>query len=161
MSRMRLRRDEVRESVDKVVQAYMVRNLCNAWTTSGRFGGPRACCPFGCRARNGDRWGHFVRCPALGGMWEGACPSALPVFVHFSLEKALLLSPELTRDQAVQIALWTDVVGHCANDVRAARSAPSEVLLQGGGMMKARLRFLAVQCDGARAAISVMRAAPV
>ncbi len=91
-------------------------------------------------------------------MWEGACPSALPIFVNFSFEKALLLSSELTHEQAVQIALWTDVVGHCANDVRAAGTLPANVLLHGAEMMKARLRFLAVQSDSAREVICAMRA---
>ena len=90
-------------------------------------------------------------------MWEDTCPSALPIFANFSFVKAVLLSPDLTRDEAVQVALWTDVVGHCANDVRAAGTSPETVFLKGEGMMAARLRFLAVQSDGARENIRLMR----
>jgi hypothetical protein len=90
-------------------------------------------------------------------MWEDTCPSALPIFAEFSYIKAVLLSPDLTRDEAVQVALWTDVVGHCANDVRAAGTSPATVFLEGEGMMCARLRFLAVQSDGAREVIRQIR----
>jgi hypothetical protein len=155
--RMRLQLVSLRGSLPQVVQSSMVRSICNAWTTSGRFGGPRLLCPFGCRVRNGDRWSHFVRCTAIRRMWEGTCPSALGIFVNFSFEKAVLLSPDLSRDEAVQVALWTDVVGHCANDVRAAGTSPATVFIEGEGMMAARLRFLAVQSDGAREAICNMR----
>jgi hypothetical protein len=156
--RMRLLLVSLRACLPQVVQSSMVRSICNAWTTSGRFGGPRMACPFGCRARNGDRWSHFVRCSAVRRMWEATCPSALLIFANLSYEKAVLLSPDLSRDEAVQIALWTDVVGHCASDARAAGTSPATVFLEGEGMMAARLRFLAVQSDGAREVIRLIRA---
>jgi hypothetical protein len=59
----------------------------------------------------------------------------------------------------VQVALWTDVVGHCANDARAAGTAPSRVFVEGEEMFRARLRFLAVQSDPARAVIRRIGAA--
>jgi hypothetical protein len=155
--RMRTMLVSIRASLPQVVQSSMVRSICNAWTTSGRFGGPRLLCPFGCRVRSGDRWSHFVRCSAIRRMWEGTCPSALGIFANFSCEKAMLLSPDLSRDEALQVALWTDVVGHCANDVRAAGTSPARVFVEGEGMMAARLRFLAVQSDGAREVIRRIR----
>ncbi len=92
-------------------------------------------------------------------MWAEICPSACPRFAHLTLEMVLLLSPDLLPDEVVQVALWTDVVGHCANDARAAGTAPSRVRREGGEMMAARLRFLAVQSDPARAVIRRIRAA--
>ena len=71
----------------------------------------------------------------------------------------MLLSPHLSPDVCVQIAIWTDVVGHLSNDIRAG-SAPAPVNDEAGeGMVHARLRQLAVQCDGAKAVIIVIRAA--
>ena len=94
------------------------------------------------------------------GMWAAACPSANLMFVYqLTLERALLLSPDPIPDVDVQVALWTDVVGHCANDARAVGTAPARVLMEGEGMMIARLRFLAVQSDPARAVIRIIRAA--
>ena len=80
-------------------------------------------------------------------------------FLEFSLERALLLSPDLLPDAVVQVALWSDVVGHCANDARAAGTAPGRVAVEGERMMAARLRFLAVQSDPARAVIRQIRVA--
>jgi hypothetical protein len=150
----------LRSSVSQVVQSSVVRSICNAWTTTGRFSGPRSPCPFGCRTARGDRWAHFPHCTALRRMWAVTCPSASMCFAQLTLETALLLSPGLLPDEVVQVALWTDVVGHCANDARAAGIAPSRVLQEGGGMMAARLRFLAVQSDSARTVIRRIRAAP-
>ena len=70
-----------------------------------------------------------------------------------------MLSPDPIPDVDVQVALRTDVVGHCANDARAAGTAPARVLMEGEGMVIALLRFLAVQSDPARAVISRIRAA--
>jgi hypothetical protein len=157
--RMRVLLVSLRASLPQVVQSSMVRSICNAWTTSGRFGGPRMPCPFGCRTQNGDRWSHFARCAAVRRMWEGTCPSALPIFANLSFDKVLPLNADLSRDEAVQIAIWTDVVGHCASDARADGAAPAKVLLEGEGMMAARLRSLAVQSDGAREVIRSIRVA--
>jgi len=145
--------------VPQVVVSSMVRSICNAWTTSGRFSGPRAPCPFGCGAPAGDKWAHFAICPFIRRMWEATCPSANVLFLELSLERALLLSPDLLPDAVVQVALWSDVVGHCANDARAAGTAPGRVAVEGEGMMAARLRFLAVQSDPARAVIQQIRVA--
>ncbi len=80
-------------------------------------------------------------------------------FAEVSLEVVLLLSPRLAPDVVVQLALWSDVVGHCANDIRAAGTAPALVLAVGHEMMAARLRFLAVQSDLSRDVIRGIRAA--
>jgi hypothetical protein len=69
------------------------------------------------------------------------------------------VSAGLSPDEDVQVALWTDVVGHCANDIRAAGATPSRAFEEGGDMMTARLRFLAVQSDSARTVILRIRAA--
>ena len=68
------------------------------------------------------------------------------------------MPPDPIPDVDVQVALWTEVVGHCANDSRAAGTAPARVLIEGEGMMNARFRFLAVHSDPARAVISRIRA---
>ena len=93
-------------------------------------------------------------------MWAAACPGAcLYIFSRLTLEQALLLSPDLHPDVVVQVALWTDVVGHCANDARAVGTAPARVFVEGEEMFGARLRFLAVQSDSARTVIRQIRAA--
>jgi hypothetical protein len=158
--RMRARLVALHLCVSPVVQSSMVRSVCNAWTTSGRFSGPRSPCPFGCGARRGDRWAHFTVCSAISRMWLQACPSTDVIFFsQLTLELVLLLSPRLAPDVVVQLALWTDVVGHCANDARAAGTAPARVLAEGHEMMNARLRFLAVQSDCSRVVIQRIRAA--
>ncbi len=81
------------------------------------------------------------------------------VFAHLTLEQALLLSDDSSAEVDLQIALWTDVVGHCANDIRFAGTSPARVLVEGEGMMAARLRILAVQSDGAKSVICLIRAA--
>ena len=81
------------------------------------------------------------------------------VLPNYPLRWRCFSRPTFSPDEVVQIALWTDVVGHCANDVRAAGTAPSRVLREGGEMMAARLRFLGVQSDPARAVIRRIRAA--
>ena len=158
--RMRDRFVALHSIVPHVVQSSMVRSICNAWTTSGRFSGPRAPCPFGGRTLRGDRWSHFPACTAIRRMWAAACPSAnLLWFSQLTLEQALLLSPNPLPDVDVQVALWSDVVGHCANDARALGTAPARVFEEGGEMMIARLRFLAVQSDSTRTVIRRIRAA--
>jgi hypothetical protein len=159
INRMRIRLIALRAKVPQVVLSSMIRSICNAWTTSGRFSGPRSVCPFGCQAPNGDRWSHFPVCSAIRRMWAAACPQASEVFLHLTLEKVLFLSPDLQPEEDVQVALWSDVVGHCANDIRALGTAPSQVFLDGEGMIAARLRFLAVQSGPARAVISSIRVA--
>jgi hypothetical protein len=156
---MRLRLKSLQGNVPHVVQSSLIRSICNAWTTSGRFTGPRAICPFGCGAERGDRWAHFPYCPNIRRMWGSACPMANPCFAQLTLEQALILSSDLTPDDVVQVALWTDVVGHCANDIRATSATPSSVSREGDNMMRARLRFLAVQSEPARTVITRIRAA--
>ncbi len=78
---------------------------------------------------------------------------------QLTLERVLLLSPDPVPDVDVQVALWSDVVGHCANDIRTAGISPARDLVEGEGMMAARLRIWAVQSDGARSVISLIRAA--
>jgi hypothetical protein len=160
-SRIRARLFSLHQLVPQVVQSSMVRSVCNAWPTTGRFSGPRLPCPFGCKAVWGDRWAHFSTCSAIRKMWTTTCPSTDAIFfcAELTLEVVLLLSPRLAPDVVVQLALWSDVVGHCANDIRACGTAPARVLAVGHEMMAARLRFLALQSDGTRAVIRRIRAA--
>ena len=157
--RLRGRLLSMRNSLPPVVLSSMVRSICNAWATTGRFSGPNSACPFNCGAQSGDKWSHFPGCPSIQRMWRAACPRADCCFNALTLEQAMLLSPNLSPDVCVQIAIWTDVVGHLSNDIRAG-SAPAPVNDEAGeGMVHARLRQLAVQCDGAKAVITVIRAA--
>jgi endonuclease/exonuclease/phosphatase family metal-dependent hydrolase len=159
-SRLRARLFTLHAFVPQVVQSSMVRSICNAWTTTGRFSGPRLPCPFGCLAIRGDRWTHFPACSAVRRMWTTTCPSVDNIFFsELPLESVLLLSPRLAPDVVVQLALWSDVVGHCANEIRALGTAPAQVLADGHEMMAARLRFLAVQSDCTRSVIRRVRAA--
>ena len=92
-------------------------------------------------------------------MWAAACPGSEHIcFSHLTLEHALLLSPGLHPDVVVQVALWSAVVGQCANDARAAGISPARVFVEGEEMFVARFRFLAVQSDPARAVIRHIRA---
>ncbi len=146
----------LRQSVSQVVQSSLVRSICNVWTTTGRFSGPRLPCPYGCRTVRGDRRAHFPYFTAIRRMWKATCPSASPRFAQLTLEMALLLSPDLLPDDVVQVALWTDVVGHCANDARALGTSPTRMLAEGHEMMAARLRFLSSQSESTRAVITRM-----
>ncbi len=60
--------------------ASVLRTICNAWTTTVRFSGPTAVCPFGCGARESDKFFHFPSCPSLRDMWNGVCPGASLIF---------------------------------------------------------------------------------
>jgi hypothetical protein len=158
---MRARLVALRKTFPQVVQSSLVKAICNAWTTTGRFSGPRLPCPLGCGTPRGDKWAHFPTCTAIRRMWAVACPSASTIFVELTLERTLLLSSDLLPDEDMQVSLWTDVVGHCVNDARATGSLPSRVFSEGDEMMIARLRCLAVQSDTARAVIQRIRAAIV
>ncbi len=92
-------------------------------------------------------------------MWGEACPSANAIFSRLTLEDALLLTQGLSNEIVAQLALWTDVVGHLSNATRANATPPARVLAEGGEMLAARLRHLAVLCDGAKSVIIVIRAA--
>jgi hypothetical protein len=145
--------------VPPVVISAMIRSSSNAWTTTGRFSGPNMSCPFGCGAQSGDKWAHFPSCPSIRRMWGEVCPHAHCVFANLTLEDALLLSPGLSNEAASQVAIWTDVVGHLSNDIRANATSPTRVLAEGADMMEARLRHLSVLCDGAGAVIRLIRVA--
>jgi endonuclease/exonuclease/phosphatase family metal-dependent hydrolase len=148
-----------RDLVPACTVASMIRSLCNAWTTTGRFFGPTSACPFGCGALEADRFAHFPGCTSLRDLWQEVCPSAASFFQLFSLEFATLTAPMLSTNEVVQVIIWTDVVGQCLNEARA--SNPPLVIhgLAGKNMMIARLRFLGVQCDATRVAIRCMRSA--
>ena len=92
-------------------------------------------------------------------MWGEACPHVNALFAELTLEDSLLLSPGLPNEVVPQVALWTDVVGHLSNDIRANATPPTRVLAIGADMVAARLRHLAVLCDGAGAVITLIRAA--
>ncbi len=64
----------------------------------------------------------------------------------------------MPKEVVLQVALWIDVVGHLSNDIRALGTTPARVVLDGGEMVKAHLRQLAVQSDEARAVIRLIRA---
>ena len=156
-ARIRFHMHAMRPSVPPVVLASVLRSVCNAWTTSGRFSGPTLHCPFGCGLPEGDRWIHFPCGPSIKSMWEAACPGSHPIVRNMTLEHALLLTPDLPSDAIVQLALWTDVVGHLSNDSRLTGISPTRVLREGVGMIGARLRQLAVQSDQARGVIGSIR----
>jgi exonuclease III len=137
--------------------ASMLRTLCNAWTTSGRFFGPTSACPFGCGALEADRFAHFPGCSSLRDLWQEACPGAASFFQEFALETATLTSPMLSTNEVVQTIIWTDVVGQCLNESRANNPPLVVQGLVGKNMIIARLRFLGVQCDATRLAIRSMR----
>ena len=149
----------MRNVLPHVVVSSMLRSACNAWTTTGRFSGPNSACPFGCGTEQGDNWSHFPECPSIRRMWRALCPRAHPCFDELTLEQALLLSPDLPFEVCVQIAVWTDVVGHLSNDIRATGIPVAVVAGSGEAMMDARLRQLAIQSDGAKAVILSIRTA--
>ncbi len=133
--------------------ASALRTICNAWTTSGRFSGPTAICPFGCGTPEADRFSHFPGCCALKEMWQEVCPAEAQFFRTLSLSIVSLAVPVMSTREVVMAVLWSDVVGQCLNDVRAA----STHQYIGRDALVARLRFLGVQCDNTRALISTMR----
>jgi hypothetical protein len=149
----------LRTVMPPVVLSSILRSCCNAWTTTGRFSGPTLACPFGCGAAEGDKFSHFAGCGAIRRMWAEACPSSDPSILVLTLELVLLITPEMSDLVISQAALWSDVVGHCANDIRMQGLSPERVFREGGGMFTARLRQLAVQSDSARAVICLIRAA--
>ena len=155
---VRVRVLSLRKTMPPVVLSSVIRSVCNAWTTTGRFGGPTLACPFACGTEVGDRWSHFPGCSSIRRMWADACPSSDTLVLNMTLEAALLLTPELPNEVVPQVALWTDVVGHCANDIRSQGISPAQVRRGSGGMFAARLRQLALQSDSARAVISSIRA---
>jgi hypothetical protein len=125
VTQLRTRMLSLRDSMPPVVVSSIVKSVCNAWTTSGRFAGPNLPCPFGCRTVRGDKWSHFASCTVVRGLWRQACPSASPIFNNLSLEKVLLLCSDLSGDDVPQVALWADVVGHLSNDIRALGMSPT------------------------------------
>ena len=90
-------------------------------------------------------------------MWGRACPCSHLAVLRPTFEHVLLISPDLPAEAVVQLALWSDVIGHCVNDARAIGSSPDKVLREGEGMILARLRSLGVQSDSTRNVIAVMR----
>jgi hypothetical protein len=136
--------------------ASMLRTVCNAWTTTGRFSGPTAPCPFGCGAPEGDRFLHFPGCTSLREMWGSVCPGA-PLFINISAQFVTLTATTMSNDEVVQAVIWADVVGQCCNDARA--SVPPRMVCgeAGRNMLIARLRSLGVQCDYTRFLIRNMR----
>ena len=137
--------------------ASMLRTICNAWTTTGRFSGPTAVCPFGCGALEADRFSHFPGCSSLRDLWQEVCPGAAPIFHNMSLEINTLTFTSMSPEEVVQVILWSDVVGQCLNDARAGSPPLSIQGTVGKNMIIARLRFLGVQCDSTRTTIRNMR----
>jgi len=76
--------------------ASMLRTVCNAWTTTGRFSGPTGLCPFGCGAPEGDRFLHFPCCASLREMWGDVCPGALVFINALSANTVTLTSPVMS-----------------------------------------------------------------
>ncbi len=157
--RLREHLHKMRGTLPPVVLSSMIRSSSNAWTTTGRFQGPNSRCPFGCGAADGDKWAHFPGCPSIRRMWGEACPNAHAIFANLTLEESLLLSPGLPNEAVPQVAIWTDIVGHLSNDIRANATPSNLVLATGADMIVARLRHLSVLSDGAGAVISLIRAA--
>ena len=69
------------------------------------------------------------------------------------------MSPGLPKEVVSQVAIWTDVVGHLSNDIRANATPPTRVLAEGVDMIAARLRHLSVLSDGAGDVIRLVRVA--
>jgi hypothetical protein len=156
-ARVRERIGTAKGIVPPCAVASMLRTICNAWTTTGRFSGPTAACPFGCGALASDRFSHFPDCLSLRDMWNEVCPGAAPIFQHLSLAHAALTANTLNPEEVVQLILWSDVVGQCLNDARAVDPPLVVRGLVGKNMIIARLRFLGVQSDSTRIAIRCMR----
>ncbi len=144
-------------SVSRCAVAFVLRTICNAWTTTGRFSGPTAGCPFGCGTPEADKFSHFPACASLRDLWQEVCPGAAPIFQHLTPAIITLTAPMLSAEEVVQLVLWSDVVGQCLNDARAC-SPPSAIQgAAGRNTLVARLRFLGVQCGPARSVIRRMR----
>ncbi len=80
-------------------------------------------------------------------------------FLDLSLEKVLMISPGMPKEDVLLVALWIDVVGHLSNDIRVLGTTPARAFLDGAEMIRARLRQLAIQSDAASAVIRVVSAA--
>ena len=153
----RLRIFAAKGSVPQCAVASVLRTICNAWTTTGRFSGPTAVCPFGCGIPEADMFSHFPGCSSLRDLWQEACPGAAPIFQHLTPALVTLTAPTLSAEEVVQLVLWSDVVGQCLNDARACSPPTAIQGAVGRNMIVARLRFLGVQSDPARIAIRRMR----
>jgi hypothetical protein len=143
--------------VPQCAMSSALRTLSNAWTTSGRFAGATAACPFGCGAPAADRFSHFPGCSSLRELWQEVCPGVAPFFQHLTLQHVTLTAPIMSPEEVVFAILWSDVVGQCLNDVRSAVPPVPIQGTVGRTMFIARLRFLGVQCDLTRVIIRNMR----
>jgi hypothetical protein len=148
---------EARGSVPQCSIASALRTIFNAWTTSGRFSGTTAVCPFGCGAIAADRFSHFPGCSSLRELWQEVCPGVAPFFQNLALNQITLIAPLMSPEEVVMAILWSDVVGQCLNDARAAVPPLAVRGSRGKNMIIARLRFLGVQCDRTRVTIRGMR----
>ena len=153
----RIRMAAAKDDVPQCAMSSALRTISNAWTTTGRFAGATAVCPFGCGALAADRFSHFPGCLSLREMWQEVCPSAAPFFQNLTLGQATLTAPLMSPVEVVMAILWSDVVGQCLNDSRAAVPPHSVSGSRGKQMIIARLRFLGVQCDRTRETIRSMR----
>jgi hypothetical protein len=155
MVRTRIR--AAKSAVPQCAVASVLRTICNAWTTTGRFPGPTASCPFGCGAPEGDKILHFACCPSLRVMWGEVCPGVTAFFGALTASHITLTSALMSESEVVMAIIWTDVVGQCLNDARADNPPR---LLQGPvgrNSLIARLRFLGVQNESTRHTIRGMR----
>ncbi len=84
-------------------------------------------------------------------------PGGGPIFQHLMLAHATLTAPAMSTEEILQMILWSDVVGQCLNDARAATPPRLIQGTVGRNMLVARLRFLGVQCDHTRCVICSMR----
>jgi hypothetical protein len=144
-------------AVPQCAVASMLRTVCNAWTTTGRFSGPTGLYPFGCVAAEADRFMHFPCFSSLREMWGDVCPGALVFINALSANIVTLTSPVMSGAEVVQAIIWTDVVGQCLNDAKADNPPRLIVGTVGKNMLIARLRFLGVQSDSTRHTIQGMR----
>jgi hypothetical protein len=90
-------------------------------------------------------------------MWQEVCPSEAPFFRNLSLDQVTLTAPLMSPEETVMAILWSDVVGQCLNDSRAAVPPHSVQGSRGKNMIIARLRFLGIQCERTRETIRSMR----
>ena len=89
----RTRMAAAKDHVPQCAMSSALRTISNAWTTTGRFSGTTAVCPFGCGAPAADRFSHFPSCLSLREMWQEVCPSAAPFFRNLSLDQVTLTAP--------------------------------------------------------------------
>ena len=145
-----------RKSVPIVVMTSVVNINCNAWTTTGRFSGPTAVCPFGCGAPLGDSLAHFLGCHNFRSMWR-MCAHQRVQFCCISHWKMCYSSPKTCPAMRFLSLPCGLMLWGTAHDIKARAVLPCRMEVAGPRMIEARLRYLAVQSASTRSVIRGMR----